>query len=69
MDESLFNVRGKKHWSREGERISEVIEAIERERKSLRTVKRLRFLNTCYLTQEVVEQVPWMFLRVLVVVC
>lgn len=37
------------------------------ESRSVKAAKSLRALNTCYLTQEVVQQVPQVFLRVLAV--
>lgn len=48
---------------------SKVVKETGVKRESVRAVQSLEVLNTCYLTQEVVEQVPWVFLRVLVVVC
>lgn len=66
MDESPFSVRGKT-TDPERERESEGDWKGEKV-LSVRAAKSLRALNKCYLTLEVVEQVPRVFLRVLVVV-
>lgn len=39
------------------------------ESRSVKTAKSLRALNMCYLTQRAMQQVPLVFLRVLLVVC
>lgn len=48
--------------------MSKRVKEIGKERVSVRAAKSFRASNTCYLTQEVVEQVPRGVLRVLVVV-